>query len=79
MFEVAKPGCLQQNRERKCAETIGTVLVPWAGHFQRQNTNMFLQQNIRKQFLSNSTRKLMSFKITEMLIGLKIQLLRHLL
>jgi len=23
-----------QNRERKCADTIGTVLVPWAGHFQ---------------------------------------------
>jgi len=22
------------NRERKCADTTGTVLVPWAGHFQ---------------------------------------------
>ena len=22
------------NRERKCADTIGTVLVHWAGHFQ---------------------------------------------
>ena len=22
------------NRERKCADTIGAVLVPWAGHFQ---------------------------------------------
>ena len=22
------------NRQRKCADTIGTVLVPWAGHFQ---------------------------------------------
>jgi len=22
------------HRERKCADTIGTVLVPWAGHFQ---------------------------------------------
>ena len=21
-------------RERKCADTTGTVLVPWAGHFQ---------------------------------------------
>ena len=21
-------------RERKCADTIGTVLLPWAGHFQ---------------------------------------------
>jgi len=24
------------NRERKCANTTGTVLVPWAGHFQYQ-------------------------------------------
>ena len=23
-----------QNRERNCADTIGTVLIPWAGHFQ---------------------------------------------
>jgi len=23
-----------QYRERKCADTFGTVLVPWAGHFQ---------------------------------------------
>ena len=22
------------HRERKCADTIGTMLVPWAGHFQ---------------------------------------------
>jgi len=22
------------DRERKCADTIGTVVVPWAGHFQ---------------------------------------------
>jgi len=24
----------QSHSERKCADTIGTVLVPWAGHFQ---------------------------------------------
>jgi len=24
----------QCDRERKCADAIGTVLVPWAGHFQ---------------------------------------------
>jgi len=23
-----------EHRERKCADTTGTVLVPWAGHFQ---------------------------------------------
>ena len=26
-------------RERNCADTIGTVLVPWAGHFQQQQTS----------------------------------------
>jgi len=25
---------LRHHRERKCADTTGTVLVPWAGHFQ---------------------------------------------
>jgi len=25
----------EQQWERKCAVTTGTVLVPWAGHFQR--------------------------------------------
>ena len=24
----------QGHRERKCADTIGTLLVSWAGHFQ---------------------------------------------
>jgi len=24
----------QWNRERKCADTVGTVPVTWAGHFQ---------------------------------------------
>jgi len=31
------------NRERKCADTIGTVLVPWAGYFQYYNINIFLK------------------------------------
>ena len=26
--------CRKLYRERKCADTIGTVLVRWAGHFQ---------------------------------------------
>ena len=25
---------MQTHREQKCADIIGTVLVPWAGHFQ---------------------------------------------
>ena len=31
------------HRERNCADTIGTVPVPWAGHFQCQNINIFLK------------------------------------
>ena len=27
-------GSLHVHWERKCADTIGTVLVPWSGHFQ---------------------------------------------
>jgi len=25
----------RESKGKKCADTIGTVLVPWAGHFQR--------------------------------------------
>jgi len=34
------------HREQKCADTIGTVLVPWAGHFQRKNNNVFFPYKI---------------------------------
>ena len=34
------------NRERKCADTIGTALVRWAGHFQRQNINIYFSNKI---------------------------------
>jgi len=37
-------------RERKCAGTIGTVLVPWAGHFHAKISIYFSQKNIRNQF-----------------------------
>ena len=33
--------CWSRHRERKCADTIGTVPVPWAGHFQCWNINIF--------------------------------------
>jgi len=46
------------NRERKCADTIGTVLVPWAGHFQCWNINILLQIKYMEAILSNSIRKL---------------------
>jgi len=32
-FGVVRQHVVQSNGERKCADTIGTVLVPWAGHF----------------------------------------------
>ena len=35
--------CDVYDREQKCADAIGTVLVPWAGHFQRLNINIFLK------------------------------------
>jgi len=33
-----------------CANTIGTVLVAWAGHFQCKTVNTFFKQNTPKQF-----------------------------
>jgi len=36
-------------RERKCADTIGTVPVPWAGHFQCKN--IFLTKIYESSFI----------------------------
>jgi len=55
--------------ERKCADTIGTVLILWAGHFQYWNINIFFQIKYTQAMLSNSTRKLLWFEITKMLIA----------
>jgi len=51
----------EQYRERKCADTIDTVLVLWAGHFQ-------IQIQYVEAVLSKSTRKLLLFEISKMLI-----------
>jgi len=53
-------------RERKCADTIGTVLVPWAGYFQSLILIHF-QIKYTETILSNSTQKLLWFEITKML------------
>jgi len=45
------------------------VLVSWAGHFQGENINAFFQRKWTEAILSNSTRKLLWFEITKMLIG----------
>jgi len=58
------------NRKRKCADTIGTVLVPWAGHFHPVlNINVFFQIKYTEAILSNSARKPLWFEITKMLIA----------
>jgi len=55
--------------ERKCADTIGTVPVPLVGHFQYINIKIFSDKIYRSSFISNSTRKLLWFEITKMLIA----------
>jgi len=57
-------------RERKCADTIGTVSVPWADRFQCKNINIFFSNKIYgSNFFSNGTRKLLWFEITKMPIA----------
>jgi len=53
---------------RKCADTVGTVLVPSADHFKCWNIDIFFQIKYAEAILSNSTRKLLWFEITKMLI-----------
>jgi len=38
-------------RERQCADTIGAVLVPWAGHFQCENINIFSNKIYGNNFI----------------------------
>jgi len=59
---------LSEGKERKCADTAGTVPVPCAGHFQWQNINIFFKYNT-EAILSNSTRRLLWFEITKMPIA----------
>jgi len=70
-------------RERKCADTTGTVLVPWAAAISNAKIlgpNIFFQIKYTEEILSNSTRKLLWFEISKMLIAVKkINLLCHLL
>jgi len=61
------------NRERKCVDTIGTVLIPWAGRrpFPMLQHKYIFQVKYTEAILSNCTRKLLWFEITEMLIAFK--------
>ena len=61
---------LLDRRERKCADTIGTVPVPCAGRLQCQILICFsVTKYTEAIFLSNSTRKLLWFEITKMRIA----------
>ena len=51
------------NREQQCADTIGTVLLPWVGHLQCQNINIFL--NIRKEFYQTALRNCYGLKLAK--------------
>jgi len=57
------------DRERKCVDTIGTVLVRRAGHFQCQSINIFFQIKYTEAISPNSTRKLLRFEISKMPIA----------
>jgi len=53
------------SRERKCADTTDTVLVPWAGHFQFWSINIFSNKILACNFIRQ--RKLLWFEITQIL------------
>jgi len=57
-------------RERKCADTTGTVLVPWAAAISNAKAYIFKKIKYTEAILSNSTRKPLWLEITKMLIAL---------
>jgi len=58
---------------------MGTVLVLWAGYFQCKKGEYIFHIKCTKTIVSNSTRKLLWFEITKVLIAVKKNLLRYLL
>jgi len=50
---------LVKYRERKCVDTVGTVSVPWAGHFRC----LLYFQKYTEAILSNNSRKMLWFII----------------
>jgi len=60
-------------RERKCADTTGTVLVPWTGHFQCEKCKYIFFSHIKhtEAISSNITCKLLWHEITKMLIAVQ--------
>jgi len=63
----AKAKTSEGNAKRE--QTMGTVLVPWAGQFPMLKYKYIFQIKYTETILSNNTRKLLWFEITEMLIA----------
>jgi len=57
--------------ERKCADTIGTVPVPRLAISSAKILIYIFQIKYTEVILSDSTRKLLWFEITKMLIAVK--------
>ena len=66
-----RPGDGLYHRMRKCADTVGTVLVPRSDHFQCPQYKYIFQIKYTEAILSNSTRKRLWIEITEVLIAVK--------
>ena len=73
--EIPRDGqIIRCNKEWKRANTKCPA-VPWVGNFQCQNINIFFSKKIYGSNLSNSTRRLLRFEISKMLIAvLKINI-----
>jgi len=65
LYRASKDVCASLCAENyhKCADTIGTVPVPRASHFQSQNISIYFQIKYTEAILSNCTRKLLWFEI----------------
>jgi len=56
----------------KLVGNVGTVLVPWAGDWQCQKCKYIFQIKYTEAIFSNSTRKLLWFETTKILMALLI-------
>ena len=65
--------------ERKCADTIGTVPVPWAGHLQCENINTFSNKIYGSKFLKTALGNCYGLKLPKCWLQFQknINLLRY--
>ena len=58
--------CLGLYRERNCADTVGTVLVPWADHFQNAKIQIYFSNEIYgSNFFKQHSETVMILKLAE--------------